>query len=316
MITKLQRLIICLLVLAGLTTKTFAQSWQTVGQAGGFSAGNVAFTSIEFNKTGEPYVAYRDAANNLKTTVMKFNGTTWVNVGAAGFSAGKVGSLDISLAFNPTNGEPYVAYSDSGNSIITVMKFNGSNWINVGSAGFAQGLIFSTSLAFNNIGEPYVSYGDRSYFPNTYASVMKFDGTKWVNVGAAGFSMTNATYTSLAFNPINDEPYVAYGLHDPYHINSIKATVMRFTNSASTNELQENITTVYPNPANNLLHIDISNTANTAENTNITVVDITGKTIATHQLQTGSNTIDISKLSNGTYFIKTEQGGSVKFIKK
>src|SRR5690606_3425724 len=135
------------------------------------------------------------------------------------------------------------------------------------------------------------------------------------NVGSAGFSMTNASYTSLAFNPINDEPHVAYGLKDPYN-NSIKATVMRFTNELSTNELHKSITAVYPNPANDLLHIDISNTANTAEGTNITIVDITGKTIATHQIQMGSNTIDISKLSSGTYFIKTEQGSSVKFIKR
>ena len=40
---------------------------------------------------------------------MKFDGTNWVNVGSAGFSAGE--SEYESLAFSPS-GQPYVAYQD------------------------------------------------------------------------------------------------------------------------------------------------------------------------------------------------------------
>lgn len=45
----------------------------------------------------------------------------------------------------------------------------------------------------------------------------------WQNVGIAGFSPEEATYTSLAFSPAG-EPYVAY---EDYG-NSRKATVMKF----------------------------------------------------------------------------------------
>jgi hypothetical protein len=53
---------------------------------------------------------------------MKFNGTTWMNVGLPGFSAGSVEFT--SLAFSPT-GEPYVAYLDYLNDHkATVMRYD------------------------------------------------------------------------------------------------------------------------------------------------------------------------------------------------
>jgi hypothetical protein len=53
---------------------------------------------------------------------MKFDGSSWVNVGSAGFSAGAAGNS--SLAFSPS-GQPNVAYSDGANSEkATVMKYD------------------------------------------------------------------------------------------------------------------------------------------------------------------------------------------------
>lgn len=49
-------------------------------------------------------------------------GEGWENVGSAGFSAGTAGYT--SLAFY--NGEPYVAYRDTGNGLkATVMRYTG-----------------------------------------------------------------------------------------------------------------------------------------------------------------------------------------------
>ena len=65
----------------------FDNSWQNVGN-GGFSSGVVQYTNLAFSPTGQLFVAFQDNANSGKTTVMKFDGATWSNVGAAGFSAG------------------------------------------------------------------------------------------------------------------------------------------------------------------------------------------------------------------------------------
>jgi hypothetical protein len=52
---------------------------------------------------------------------MKYNGSTWENVGDPGFSDGQVSDVSIYVH----NGIPYVAYSDAANNgKVTVMKYN------------------------------------------------------------------------------------------------------------------------------------------------------------------------------------------------
>ena len=104
----------------------------------GFSAGGAYYTSLAIDDSGTPYVAYKDGFYSNKATVMKFNGSNWVNVGSPGFSAGE--ASHISLAIDDS-GMPYVAYQDSFSysgviNKVTVMKFDGSQWVNVGSPGF------------------------------------------------------------------------------------------------------------------------------------------------------------------------------------
>ncbi len=196
--------------------------WKIVGIAG-FSAGEADFISLAFNSSDiRPYMAYVDDANSYKATLMKFDGTNWINVGNAGFSAGR--TWYTSLAFSPS-GQPYVAYKDSVNSSkATVMEFDGINWVNIGNAGFSEGEAGYTSLAFSTSGQPYVAYQD--LIPNSVsrATVMKFDGANWVNVGNTNFSAGPVSYVSLAFNPSDGQPYVAY--QDQVNLN--KATVMKF----------------------------------------------------------------------------------------
>jgi hypothetical protein len=80
---------------------------------------------------GTPYVAYRDANNLYKLTVMRFNGTSWEVVGTPGFSDGQSYYMSLTL---DSGDIPYVAYTDAANSWrLTVQKFNGSSWEVVGT---------------------------------------------------------------------------------------------------------------------------------------------------------------------------------------
>jgi Secretion system C-terminal sorting domain len=179
-------------------------SWTDAGISN-FSYAN--FTSIAIDGSGTPYMVYREYGNADKATVRKFNGSSWVTVGTAGFSAGIASYTSIAI---DGSGTPYVVYGDyspTSSGRATVMKYNGSSWVTVGTAGFSAGQAFYTSIAIDGSGTPYVVYQDGG---NTNkATVKKYNGSSWVTVGTAGFSLGAAGYTSIAIDG-SGTPYVVY----------------------------------------------------------------------------------------------------------
>jgi hypothetical protein len=145
----------------------------------------------------------------------------WKNVGSPTISDST--GYYINLVFSFT-GEPYVAYEDQAYSDkISVLKFDGNNWIYAGSPGFSEGKASDVRLAFNPVnGMPYVAFEDLD--DTLKSTVMKFDGSSWTTVGNRGFSAGNIEYISLAFSE-SGEPYVAYM---DYKTTWDKATVMKY----------------------------------------------------------------------------------------
>jgi hypothetical protein len=197
-------------------TATPVVSWSVIGNTLSY---NPAYFSLVCNN-GTPYIAYRDSSAGGYLTVAMFNGTNWVPVGSAGFSAGTVG--EISLAFD-SSGTPYVAYRDFAyNQGATVMKYNGASWSYVGSPGFTPGQAFFITMAIYN-GAPYVAFEDASN--NNEATVETYNGSNWVYVGSADFSTGQAAYTSIAIDP-SGTPYVVYqdgSLYSPVTAKSFSA---------------------------------------------------------------------------------------------
>ena len=193
--------------------------------------GNPQFASCDggpclaFSPSGQPYVAFGNGSTG-EAMVMKFDGSAWVNVGPPNFTPNSTAGL--SLAFDPVNGEPYVAFTDFASTGLrtSVMKFDGSNWTFVGSEFFsAAGQTESQSLAFSPAdNKPYVAFQDGGWGYNT--RVMRFNGTDWVNVGTPGFSLNGAELTCLAFSPADSLPYVSFSANDSSNVP--KATVMKF----------------------------------------------------------------------------------------
>ena len=145
--------------------------------------------------------------------------SVWVPVGNSGFSADQADYTSIAIDSYDTK---YVAYADYAHGRkATVMKWDGANWVVVGTPGFSAGKIYNSNISLViNSDIPYLAYADDS---NGYkVTVMKFNGTSWVSVGSQGFSAGEIDGPSLAFDSSNI-PYVAY----QDFTKNYKATVMK-----------------------------------------------------------------------------------------
>ncbi|UPT66865.1 MAG: hypothetical protein M0D57_20955 [Sphingobacteriales bacterium JAD_PAG50586_3] len=179
-------------------------TWVQVGTPG-FSTYDVEFTSIDFDSLGTPYIAFRE--QTASPSVMKFNGTAWVYVGAPMFYTAGVGAY-TSLAINPVTNEPYIFFNDASLSYKGhCMRFDGSNWVSVGTPGFSNGLVSRGTIKFNATGTPYVAYADNAL--SNKVIMKKFDGSAWVTLGVGPVSTGIVMSSGFSIDALNNI-YLAY----------------------------------------------------------------------------------------------------------
>lgn len=177
-------------------------SWTSIGT--NLTTGNCQNSNIEVGSDGTPYFICTDGGMGTIVTKM-YDGTAWVNMGP-GIIAGSASWS--STAFD-NSGVLHVAYSTG--TQVGISKWDGTTWVAVGTPYLAQmgGSPSQVSLAFDSNDDPYAAYWNAFMGPPE-ASVVKYDGTAWSNVGAPGFTNPSvAQFTSLAIDG-NDVPYMAY----------------------------------------------------------------------------------------------------------
>ena len=149
--------------------------WENVGTPQFSSTSSVRNTSIVFDASNTPFVAYDiDYGPNDIVEVRRFNGTNWVQLGAV-TEPNSAGYNYTSIALDGA-GTPYVIFRDaSKNGKAVVKRYNGNSWNEVGSAdGNSSGVVSYTDLAFDSNGNLYAVYGS----PEVY--VKKVDGANLV----------------------------------------------------------------------------------------------------------------------------------------
>ena len=102
----------------------------------------------------------------------------------------------------------------------------GGEWEDVGPSAIGNNGYWP-SLAFSPLTyEPYIAYRDNT--SNWRATVKKFDGSSWSDVGTPGMSYASASYTQIAFNDSGD-PFVAYC----DNTRSYKTSVLKYQSSTN-----------------------------------------------------------------------------------
>jgi len=123
------------------------------------------------------------------------------------------------MAINPVNNMPYFIYQrtgkdETGTSIATdnrkvaVMGYVSGQWQNLGDKlGISDFRADAHTIAFNSTGELYVAYKD--YFAaEQRATVKKYSGATWTNVGANRFTPMKIDYLTMAVDA-GDVPMVS-----------------------------------------------------------------------------------------------------------
>jgi hypothetical protein len=204
--------------------------WLPIGTEG-FSKGAAIYINLVISPSGVPYVLYRDGGPGIlgRAVVKKFDGTDWVPVGTEGFTPANSDNARGRLCFDKS-GTPYIAYIDYATGIggkITAMKFDGTNWVVVGTKGFTSGVGSFCDIKTDASGAPLVVYANVA---NTNKlTVSRFNGTAWAPLGADGFTSAAATNTAMEVDATGN-PYVAFS--DATRANRL--TVMKYDGTAWT----------------------------------------------------------------------------------
>jgi Secretion system C-terminal sorting domain/PQQ-like domain len=146
--------------------------------------------------------------------------------------------------------------------------------------------------------------------PN-FPSANQMPIVQYSNTGVQNWISTPNIYagTGLAVAFASDGSLFAIGSRNMYvfHYNS---------NALGVSEATSNKSKIAPNPFSDEITIQLNNTDAT---TKATIVDITGKSLLTFDLNNESNTINLSELSSGIYFcelVSNNKRETIKLIKK
>ena len=137
-------------------------------------------------------MAYEDAANSNKATVMKYDSSSseWVTAGTAGFSSSA--AYSESLAFSP-DGTPYVAYVDTWNdSYATLMKLGPETTATTGEASDLTSTTVTLNGTVNDGGASTTvtfQYGTTTSYGSSVAATTPTGGTIAAGTGSTAVSV-------------------------------------------------------------------------------------------------------------------------------
>lgn len=175
-------------------------TWELVGGSA-LSTDSASDTDIAFDTNNRLYAAFISGTGGTKKVVVKelVNGS-WNELGSDQITGSNINHIDLKT---DKNGVLYLAYD---NSYSYVKKWDGTNWISLGSQA-SGGRSESPEIAFNSMNELHIVSRITERIP-AFVEVRKFDGTYWNSLSSTGLSGLSGVYPQIAFDS-QDTPYVS-----------------------------------------------------------------------------------------------------------
>jgi endonuclease/exonuclease/phosphatase family metal-dependent hydrolase len=197
-------------------------------------------------------------------------------------------------------------------TILDGAAYNSKNLILIGD--FNDFLVGTSSNTCSCTVSPYKNFMDDTA---NYSAVTKdiIDAnTNWgIRPIIENMIVSNELSANYIPNSAAQEVTVAQNISNYFNTTSNHYPVsarFRFAVLDTQEFIQKNTLLVYPNPASDQLFIQPD------EAVDVAIVDMTGKIIQYQTLQSGNNSINVSSLAPGLYFVKSVTGAIAKFVKK
>ncbi len=298
--------------------------------------GNQYRTAVAFNPTYNLYYSnnsggtdpdeYFDIDGNLlgssidtdwrgmwyNPTTGKIEGNTWDNyfvvdnLTAQGYFGGT-----IQNPFNTTPPDPQAvgAFDPQNNRILY----------------YKSGSLYGESRV-NGADAPTITLTGIPNFTNISSPTLIYTGCAGMEVGLYNYSTkqilffnkTTGVYSSSISLPSN-APNTSYNSGQFSFANNLvwifNNTLKKwigfeiFEPSVGIDELKEQKISIYPNPVESILTIELQN------ETEVLITDLLGKVVMSKKLDSNSQ-LDVSDLLPGMYFVQTKEGAKTKFIKQ
>ena len=314
-------------------SKLVGEVWLKVGGDAVSEEGCYYYQDLAVDNDGNIYIAYCGYPSNI-LTVYRYNGTMWESIGSETINLAVKG-LDVAL---DNQQDFYVAITDMNmENRLSVVKYDGEEWNFVGQRGFTDPADPYMSMTMVN-DFPCVFYTDVTngnkassmyYMPYNFFYPPYDLKAEVVNENDIEVSwQAPQTMEPKSYNVFRNDSKVGNTAQLSYTDEDLNPGVYRYTISAvyedgesaqagpvtaeitvSIAENSEVAFVVYPNPAGSYVTIE------SVEAADVKIYSINGQMISQQNITEGINTIDMSGLKAGMYFINVN-GTMVKIVKK
>jgi hypothetical protein len=188
------------------TSISFSQTWQSVGAP--LSIAEATEMDFIVAENGEMYVFYKDAVTN-RGRVKTWNGTSWELITPPSFTTVAASNLKIEVK---SDGNPVVAWKTTDIiNRIRVFSYDGTNWVELGSANFVSDLNKPYDLTVDSNNQVSIVYYNLAGGPGPN------DEYIWLDVNPSGQAVVGTILSSYITNSISiaksTNPFDYWELH-------------------------------------------------------------------------------------------------------